>query len=145
MSKFVPRQRKHKVRRREAETEKVSANTNQIQIVPQTPSEREEKRRKLKEELKAGQEKISRKQLKRLDKYIETQLKKDENLELLKKLSLTKFDTSRLQSSKHLGKRKFEEYVESRPGVDGHARQAQQHVAGELAEADSDVESRSEE
>src|SRR2546430_13264275 len=40
------------------------------------------------------------------------------SLELLKKLSLTKFDTSRLQSSKHLGKRKFEEYVESRPGVD---------------------------
>jgi ATP-dependent RNA helicase DHX37/DHR1 len=129
------------VRRREAQTEIVSANTNPIQIVPQTQSERDEKRRKLKEELRAGQEKISGKKQKRLDKYIETKLKKDENVELLKKLSQAKFDTSHLQSSKHLGKRKFGEYAESRPNVDGHARQAQQDVAEGLAEAESDVDS----
>jgi ATP-dependent RNA helicase DHX37/DHR1 len=138
MPKFVPRQRKHKVRQREATTDNVSANTNQIQLLPQTQSERDEKRRKLKEELRAGQDKISGKKQKRLDKYIETKLKKDENLELLKKLSQVKFDTSRLQSSRHLGKRKFVDFVE----VDGieHVRQAQQGAPVDTGDSDMDSE-----
>jgi ATP-dependent RNA helicase DHX37/DHR1 len=141
MPKFIPRQRKHKVRQREAATDNVSANTNQIQILPQTQSEKDEKRRKLKDELRAGQEKISGKKQKRLDKYIETKLKKDENLELLKKLSKAKFDTSRLQSSKHLGKRKFGDYMEGLGHGDGHVAQVQQDLAEGFVGADSDANS----
>jgi ATP-dependent RNA helicase DHX37/DHR1 len=141
MPKFVPRQRKHKVRQREAATDSVSTNTNQIQILPQTQSERDEKRRRLKDELRASQEKISVKKQKRLDKYIETKLKKDENLELLKKLSQAKFDTSRLQSSKHLGKRKFGDYVEGPGRGDRHVTHVQQDLEKGFEDADADADS----
>jgi ATP-dependent RNA helicase DHX37/DHR1 len=139
MPKFVRRQRKHKVRQREAATDNVSANTNQIQLLPQNRSERDEKRRKLKEELRAGQEKISGKKQKRLDKYIETKLKKDENLELLRKLSQGKFDTSRLRSSKHLGKRDFADFI----GEDSFRKRHVGQVGHDIAQdpADSDVDS----
>ncbi|KAF7513451.1 hypothetical protein GJ744_008745 [Endocarpon pusillum] len=112
MPRFVPRQRKHKVRRRDTVQDgNNNSNTNQIQILPQSKDEKEETRRKLREELRAGQSNISSKKQKRLDKYIDTKLKKDENLDLIKKLSLAKFDTSQLQSSKHLGKRKHAQYA----------------------------------
>ena len=139
MPKFIPRQRKHKVRQREAATNDVSENTNQLQLLPQTKSERDGKRRRLKEELRVGHEKISGKKQKRLDKYIETKLKKDENLDLLKKLAQAKVDTSWLHSSKHLGKRKFGDYVQSDGDLNGHARQVQQDL--EQAHADSDLDS----
>ena len=51
---------------------------------------------------------VSAKQ-KRLDKYVENKLKKDENVELLKKLEHARVDTAKFQSSKHLGKRKYNE------------------------------------
>ena len=110
MPRFITRQRKHKVRQREA-TRNVEADSNQLQLPPQNRSKKEEKRRKLKEELSAGQIHISSKKQKRLDKYIENKLKKDENLDLLKKLSQTKFDTTHLQSSRNLGKRKHADFT----------------------------------
>lgn len=140
MPKFVPRQRKHKVRQREAVTDNVSANTNQIQLLPQSQSERDEKRRKLKEELRAGQGKISGKKQKRLDKYIETKLKKDENLELLRKLSQGKFDTSRLRSSKHLGKRDFADFVGGDSIKKRHVGQVGHDIAQEPTDSDADSE-----
>lgn len=140
MPKFVSRQRKHKVRQRETATNNVSANTNQVQLVPETQSEREERKRKLKEELRAGQQKISGKKQKRLEKYIETKLKRDENLELLKKLSQARFDTSRLQSSKHLGKRKFVEFVEGHGKGSGRVSQAEHPDAHTPAYSDADSE-----
>jgi ATP-dependent RNA helicase DHX37/DHR1 len=140
MPKFVPRQRKHKVRQREAATDNVSANSNQIQLLPQNQSERAEKRRKLKEELRAGQGKISGKKQKRLDKYIETKLKKDENLELLRKLSQGKFDTSRLRSSKHLGKRNFADFVGGGSTKESHVGQVGHDVAQEPTDSDVDSE-----
>jgi ATP-dependent RNA helicase DHX37/DHR1 len=138
MPKFVPRQRKHKVRQREAATDNVSANTNPIQLLPQNQSERDEKRRKLKEELRAGQENISGKKQKRLDKYIETKLKKEENLELLRKLSQGKFDTSRLRSSKHLGKRDFADFVGGNSIEKGHVGRVQHDIAQEPTDSDAD-------
>ena len=112
MPRLVPRQRKHKVRTREAAQTGVTViDTNQIQIQPQSKQEKEEKRRKLGDELKAGQSNISRKKQKRLDKYIENKLKKDETLDLVEKLSQAKVDTSQLQSSKNLGKRKHAHFA----------------------------------
>lgn len=107
MPKFIPRQRKHKAREREqrkSTSEPTTNDSNVAEILPASKAEREEKRRKLREELRAQQAKISSKKQKRLDKYIETKLKKEENAELIKKLAETKVDTSLFQSSKKLGR-----------------------------------------
>ncbi|KAI5309297.1 putative ATP-dependent RNA helicase DHR1 [Ascosphaera atra] len=109
MAKHVPRQRKHKVRQREEQQKSRDANagdTNVEQVLPLSQAEREERKRKLREELRSQQTKISSKKQKRLDKYIENKLKKEENLELLKKLAAAKVDTTGLQSSRHLGRSK---------------------------------------
>lgn len=108
MPKFVPRQRKHKVvaRQKVAPQDDVPAEANAAQILPVEQRERDEKRRAMKDELvRETQSKMSSKKKKRLDKYIDTKLKKEENLELLKKLASQshKVDTSLFQSSKKLG------------------------------------------
>jgi ATP-dependent RNA helicase DHX37/DHR1 len=108
MAKFVPRQRKRRVldrQRREASQNDEKIDSNAAEIIPASKPEREERRRQLQEELKAQQpqNKISRQKQKRLDKYIETKLKKEENLELLQKVSKTQIDTSLLKSTKELG------------------------------------------
>jgi ATP-dependent RNA helicase DHX37/DHR1 len=70
MPKFVPRQRKQKARRREAQSGDAPQDTNALEITPLSKDEKEERRRKLREELRAQQPKISSKKQKRLDKYI---------------------------------------------------------------------------
>ncbi|BCS02312.1 ATP-dependent RNA helicase ECM16 [Aspergillus luchuensis] len=109
MPKFVPRQRKQKHKQREATTAPID--TNVAELAPVSKDEKEAKRQKLKEELRAQHAQVSSKKQKRLDKYIENKLKKEENLELLKKLAQSKVDTSALQSSKELGKRKRQDEV----------------------------------
>ncbi|KAF2836981.1 P-loop containing nucleoside triphosphate hydrolase protein [Patellaria atrata CBS 101060] len=107
MPKFVPRQRKHKARARQQNGtpshEAENGDPNALELLPTAQREREEKKRKLKHKLK-GQQKISVKKQKRLDKYIDSKLKKEENLELIKKLTQTKVDTSLFRSSKKLGR-----------------------------------------
>ncbi|KAI9772909.1 MAG: putative ATP-dependent RNA helicase DHR1 [Geoglossum simile] len=100
MPKFVPRIRKHKKLQRR---DRSQDDTNAAVVLPASEAEREEKRRRLREELRAQQPKISSKKQKRLDKYIDNKLKKEENLELIKKLTSTKIDTTLLRSSKSLG------------------------------------------
>ncbi|KAL1622992.1 putative ATP-dependent RNA helicase DHR1 [Neofusicoccum ribis] len=113
MAKFTPRQRKHKHRVREEEERQKAAAKVGIQatgdanadvILPHGKAEKEEKRMHLREELRAAQpqSKISKKKQKRLDKYIDNKLKKEENLEIMKKLAAHKIDTSLLQSTKQL-------------------------------------------
>ncbi|KAB2581227.1 putative ATP-dependent RNA helicase DHR1 [Lasiodiplodia theobromae] len=113
MGKFVPRQRKHKHRvREEEERQKAAAkvgvasagDVNADVILPAGKAEREEKRKMMRDELRAQQpqSKISKKKQKRMDKYIDTKLKREENLELMKKLATLKTDTSLLQSAKQL-------------------------------------------
>lgn len=81
MAKFTPRQRKHKHRVREEEERQKAAAKVGIQatddanadvILPHGKAEKEEKRKHLREELRAAQpqSKISKKKQKRLDKYI---------------------------------------------------------------------------
>ncbi|KAK3060618.1 hypothetical protein LTS18_008131, partial [Coniosporium uncinatum] len=106
MPKFVPRQRKRKARAREASANPATNNgdPNATEIVPASQAEKEERRRILREELRVQQPKVSGKKQKRLDKYIDKKLQKEENLALLKKLAQTKVDTSLFQSSKKLGR-----------------------------------------
>lgn len=75
-------------------------------LKPMSAKEREERKRKLTELLYSENEKeskMSRAKKKRLDKYIEHQLKREEKKVLLEKLSATKIDTNILAPSKLLG------------------------------------------
>ncbi|KAL7625137.1 putative ATP-dependent RNA helicase DHR1 [Parahypoxylon ruwenzoriense] len=115
MPKFVPRQRKHKVLAREKalqnatrDSEDVSSqdNSNALEILPDAQkAAREAKRAQLREELK-GQDKVSGKKAKRLEKYIDNKLKKDENRVLLAELAKNKIDTSLFSSTRSLGQGK---------------------------------------
>ena len=77
MAKFVPRQRKHKVLARQksqsfqGETSRIGGDPNAVEILPSEKVEREERKRKMREELKGSQQrKFSGKKAKRLEKYI---------------------------------------------------------------------------
>lgn len=59
----------------------------------------------MREELRAAQPTMSSKKQKRLDKYIDTKLRKDDTLALLKRLEQKTVDTSLFQSTKKLGQR----------------------------------------
>jgi ATP-dependent RNA helicase DHX37/DHR1 len=106
MPKFVPRQRKHKVRARASHNgaqSEPAVDSNAVEHIPAAKAEIEEKKRRMKEELRKEGTKISGKKAKRLEKYIENKLKKDENRELIAQLANSKTDTSLFQSSKKLG------------------------------------------
>ena len=105
MPKFVPRQRKHKVlaRAKKKGASQLIADTNVVEHIPAAKAELEEKKRRMKEGLRKEGTKISGKKAKRLEKYIENKLKKDENRELIEKLAKSKGDTSLYQSSSRLG------------------------------------------
>jgi ATP-dependent RNA helicase DHX37/DHR1 len=108
MAKFVPRQRKHKVLARQKAQENAQheiEDTNQ-EILPATQAERQEKKARLKEELRQDGVKVSGKKAKRLEKYIDNKLRKDENRELLAKLAARRIDTSLFSSSRTLGQGK---------------------------------------
>ncbi|KAK8212618.1 P-loop containing nucleoside triphosphate hydrolase protein [Phyllosticta capitalensis] len=135
MAKFVPRVRKQKARMREESSRHAAAakingtaaaaadNANAEMILPVGKQEQEERRKRLKEELRAQQpqSKISAKKQKRMDKYIDNKLKKEENLDLIKKLAAQKIDTSLFQSAKKLGR-----VTESRREVSVRAQQQRQ-------------------
>lgn len=108
MPRFVPRERKHRkiARAKQNGNDSVNTNTNSEQILPESRDDREARRAALRQELRDArpESKSSSKKRKRLDKYIDTKLKKDENAVLLKKLEGQKVDTSLLQSSKKLGR-----------------------------------------
>ncbi|PMD28632.1 P-loop containing nucleoside triphosphate hydrolase protein [Hyaloscypha hepaticicola] len=106
MPKFVPRQRKHKViarSKKHAGQSEPAVDSNAVEHIPAAKAEIEEKKRRMKEELRKEGEKISGKKAKRLEKYIETKLKKDENRELISRLANARTDTSLYQSSRKLG------------------------------------------
>ncbi|CAI5756793.1 unnamed protein product [Candida verbasci] len=88
-------------------------------LAPVSTEERLARKRALEESLysqNAKEEKLSKSKKKRLDKYIEHQLKREEKKILLEKLSHTKMDTSQLANLKELGKGKLtrrEEMIEA--------------------------------
>lgn len=72
MPKFLPRQRKHKVRKRLEQDNGIQhgGDSNAAEILPIAVTEKETKRQDMKNALRAQQPKISSKKQKRLDKYI---------------------------------------------------------------------------
>ncbi|QKX57068.1 uncharacterized protein TRUGW13939_04176 [Talaromyces rugulosus] len=105
MPAFKPRDRKHRRRPQDGKAAAIPADTNAAEIVPASKAEKEAKRQQLRDQLRDQQPKMSSKKKKRLDKYIETKLRKDENLELMKKLALAKVDLSEFRSIKNLSKK----------------------------------------
>ncbi|TID20217.1 P-loop containing nucleoside triphosphate hydrolase protein [Venturia nashicola] len=109
--KFVPRERKHRKIARQKDTNRPSAQheveSNEHEILPKSRDDIEVRKRSMREELRAAQPKMSSKKQKRLDKYIDTKLRKDERLALIKRLEerQSKTDTSLFQSTKKLGQR----------------------------------------
>lgn len=108
MPRFIPRERKHRkiARTKQSGSDPANTNTNSEEILPESRDDRETRRAALRQELRDAQpeSKSSSKKRKRLEKYIDTKLKKDENAALLKRLEAQKVDTSLLQSSKKLGR-----------------------------------------
>ncbi|KAJ5248915.1 ATP-dependent RNA helicase DHR1 [Penicillium chermesinum] len=133
--KFVPRQRKQKHRQKE---QSAPVDTNVSELAPVSKDEKEARRQKLREELRGQNANVSSKKQKRLDKYIENKLKKEENLELLKKLAQANVNTSNLQSSKELGKRKRPEHETSAKSSEP-ARPEQDHTVDESDDSDADL------
>ena len=76
MPKFVPRERKHKVRKRHEENGNgdrnghLASNPNAVEILSSTSRGKEERRKAMKDALRAQQPQMSSKKQKRLDKYI---------------------------------------------------------------------------
>lgn len=146
MAPYVPRQRKHRVLARERAGQPSATavgQSNQEIIVPLSQSEREEKKRKLREELRSQQPpKISSKKQKRLDKYIENKLKKDETLDILRKLEKEKekYDAA-TQNSTNLGKRTFGDFITGEgpayAPVKGAANKQQQEEESDTESEDS--------
>lgn len=88
----------------EAKDEKKQVeDTNSVLLKPMTEEEKEIKKRKLEELFTPKESKVSRTKKKRLEKFIEHQLKREEKKELIGKLQDYKIDTSLLTSSKKLG------------------------------------------
>lgn len=106
MPLFKPRERKHKVlvRRKQSSAPTGTEDANAEQIIPKSQAEKEERKRQLHQELREGLPQASGKKRKRLDKYIDTKLRAEENRDLIKKLAAHQVDTSLLQSSKTLGR-----------------------------------------
>ncbi|EFZ04483.1 DEAD-like helicases superfamily protein [Metarhizium robertsii] len=153
MARFVPRQRKHKVLARQKAKEAAQHevhDTNQ-ELLPATQAERQEKKARMKEELRQDGVKVSGKKAKRLEKYIENKLRKDENRELLAKLAARRIDTSLFSSSRSLGQGKETKKQvlsralrESRAGLDGDdeilLEKRQEEPAIELEDGGSDAD-----
>ena len=139
MPRFVPRQRKHKVLARQKETSKgasspatTPASSNQEILIPQSKAERQAKKEALLAELRAQQTKVSSKKQKRLDKYVETKLRKDETLDLLRKLEdqKAKYEATIEARGGILGKRSLEEAL--RPARPAEKRQKVRPAAPEV-------------
>lgn len=88
-----------------AVVEEATHDPNAEILIPVSKEEQEERKKRLHEQVYADkpESKLSRNKRKRLDKYIEHQLKREEKKALLEKLQDTKIDTSILKPSKLLG------------------------------------------
>ncbi|MCJ1285550.1 putative ATP-dependent RNA helicase DHR1 [Xylographa opegraphella] len=121
MAPFVPRQRKHKkiLKTHRNQDPSNSLDSNIVELHSSTTSEKIARKNAIKNELMTEHSGMSSGKRKRLDKYIEKKLRKEENLDIIKKLSSAKSDTSLLQSSKKLGQGSKGNAVSSRVKMNG--------------------------
>ncbi|CAK7271980.1 putative ATP-dependent RNA helicase DHR1 [Sporothrix epigloea] len=147
--KFVPRQRKHKARAREAREADEHANagrdtnfvdSNVAEILPEEQRARDEKKAQLRAELRAGQAtQMSAKKAKRLEKYIETKLRKDESRELNERLAAKSIDPTLFERSQDLGKGKRRRRAEMEKQRSTHKDDEHESDSGSDDEAEAEV------
>lgn len=70
MAKFVPRDRKKRKARKGKLQDEGMSDTNALEVVPTPVSEKERKKKEMKDNIRAQQPAMSSKKSKRLDKYI---------------------------------------------------------------------------
>ncbi|KAF1967393.1 P-loop containing nucleoside triphosphate hydrolase protein [Bimuria novae-zelandiae CBS 107.79] len=133
MPKHIPRQHKHKVRARDAPPHDgpSAADPNALELLPSNQRARAEAKASMKNTLiQESEGKMSSKKKKRLDKYVETKLKREENLVLLKKLAEQKVDTGSFRSAKDLGvnvgRKRKRERVEEQKEVGFHSSEEEE-------------------
>ncbi|KAL8771267.1 MAG: hypothetical protein Q9209_003172 [Squamulea sp. 1 TL-2023] len=99
MAIFMPRDRKKRRRRVGKSQNGGSMDTNVAEILPTATSEKEIKKMEIKETLRAQHPAMSSKKAKRLEKYVETKLRKEETLGLIKQLEAHGADASKLRKN----------------------------------------------
>ncbi|KAI4095341.1 MAG: hypothetical protein LQ348_006412 [Seirophora lacunosa] len=95
MAKFIPRDRKARRKKDRRSRNEEDADTNAAEILPVTISEKEKQRKEIKDSLRAQQPKMSSKKSKRLNKYIDKKIRKEDTLDLIKQLEINSMNTSR--------------------------------------------------
>ncbi|KAL8695768.1 MAG: hypothetical protein Q9201_007964 [Fulgogasparrea decipioides] len=94
MAKFTPRDRKQRRRRNGKSRNEEAMDTNAVEVIPITASEKEKKKREMKDAIRAQQPTMSSKKSKRLDKYIDKKIRKEDTLDLIKQLEANNADRS---------------------------------------------------
>ncbi|KAL8734556.1 MAG: hypothetical protein Q9166_001456 [cf. Caloplaca sp. 2 TL-2023] len=105
MAKFVPRDRKKRRRRTEKSHNEEAPDTNVVEVIPTPASEKEKKKKEIKDSIRAQQPSMSSKKSKRLDKYIDTKLRKEDTLNLIKQLEVNGAAVSKLRRATFLDTR----------------------------------------
>ncbi|ODQ54452.1 P-loop containing nucleoside triphosphate hydrolase protein [Saitoella complicata NRRL Y-17804] len=83
-----------------------AVDSNADVLIPLSTQEKEKRREVLRQQMQPEGQQMSSKKKKRLDKYIETKLKKEDSKALIEKLAASKVDTSLMHSAKNLGRAK---------------------------------------
>ncbi|KAL8729434.1 MAG: hypothetical protein Q9181_005003 [Wetmoreana brouardii] len=94
MARFTPRDRKQRRRRYGKSKNEEAMDTNAVEVMPITASEKEKKKREMKDAIRAQQPTMSSKKSKRLDKYIDKKIRKEDTLDLIKQLEANNGDRS---------------------------------------------------
>ncbi|KAL8693419.1 MAG: hypothetical protein Q9224_003756, partial [Gallowayella concinna] len=98
MAKFIPRDRKKRRRQTKHSQNEGATDTNVMEVVPIAASEKEKKKKELKDSIRAQQTSMSSRKSKRLDKYIDTKLRKEDTLNLIRQLEVKGVDNSKTRA-----------------------------------------------
>ncbi|KAL8981359.1 MAG: hypothetical protein Q9205_003827 [Flavoplaca limonia] len=128
MAKFIPKDRKKRRSKIDKPLGDVVVDTNVVEVIPTPSSEKESRKREIKDSIRAQQPRMSSKKAKRLDKYIDTKLRKEDTLGLIKQLEVKGIDASRPVRDRL-----------SRPGIFGQSIQKQRRPDGDRKSGTSAV------
>ncbi|KAL8662154.1 MAG: hypothetical protein Q9202_004977 [Teloschistes flavicans] len=100
MAIYKPRDRKQRRKKHEKSRNETLSDSNMVEIVPGTMSEKEKKKKEMRDSLRAQQPTMSGKKAKRLDKYIDKKIRKEDTLDLIKQLETNNADKPSVPNSK---------------------------------------------
>ncbi|KAL8894879.1 MAG: hypothetical protein Q9207_008378 [Kuettlingeria erythrocarpa] len=103
MTKFVPRDRKARRKKDRRSRNDGVPDTNAVEILPSTTSDKERKKKELRDSIRAQQPGMSSKKGKRLDKYIDKKIRKEDTLDLIKQLEAKNTNASSSEKPRFAG------------------------------------------